>query len=280
MSTFDYNGYLEKIFTEEEMANFYENKIFPKDLNMLENQYLYIENSQGEIVDKYRVEKNNFIPLKYKPTKNNYTDAIFPRNPEQELAFDMLQNPNITVNLLTGRFGSGKTLIMLSNALSEIEKNHFQKIVWVRNNIEVKNTKSLGALPGDEFDKLYPFAKPIADHVGGLSGLKFLMNPTEPLLEIEHLGYMRGRDIKNSIILVSEAENLTKEHVQLLIGRVAEGSQIWFDGDLKQTDSEVFEKYSGIRAMIDKLKGQELFGYVHLKKSERSKTAQLADLLD
>lgn len=107
-----------------------------------------------------------------------------------------------------------------------------------------------------------------------------LMERDEPLLEIEHLGYMRGRDIKNSIILVSEAENLTKEHVQLLIGRVAEGSQIWFDGDLKQTDSTVFEKYSGIKAMVEKLKGNSLFGYVHLKKSERSETARLADLLD
>ena len=106
------------------------------------------------------------------------------------------------------------------------------------------------------------------------------MSSPEQKLEIEHLGFMRGRDIKNSILFVSEAENLTKEHVQLLIGRVGEGSQIWFDGDFKQTDKEVFEKYSGLKVMIERLKGNKLFGYVHLKKSERSETAQLADLLD
>ena len=76
--------------------------------------------------------------------------------------------------------------------------------------------------------------------MGGIDGLQMLMSPPEPKLEIEHLGFMRGRDIKNSILFVSEAENLTKEHVQLLIGRVGEGSQIWFDGDFKQTDKEVF----------------------------------------
>ena len=148
MNIFNYTGYLEKIFTEEEMAKFYEGKIFPKDLNLLENQYLYVEDSHGKIVDKYRVENNKFIPLKYIPTKNTYIDSISPRNEEQKLAFDMLQNPNITVNLLTGRFGSGKTLVMLANAFSEIEKGRARKIVWVRNNIEVKNTKALGALPG------------------------------------------------------------------------------------------------------------------------------------
>lgn len=119
---------------------------------------------------------------------------------------------------------------------------------------------------------------PVADHVGGIDGLDRLIR--EEKLEIQHLGFMRGRDIKNSIIISSEAENLTKEHVQLLIGRVGEGSNLWIDGDLKQTDKDVFEKSSGLKIMVEKLKGQKLFGYVHLEKSERSETAQLADLLD
>lgn len=80
--------------------------------------------------------------------------------------------------------------------------------------------------------------------------------------------------------MCSEAENLTKEHVQLLIGRVGEGSNLWLDGDFKQTDSKVFEENNGLNIAIEKLKGHQLFGYVHLEKSERSETAALADLLD
>ena len=68
----------------------------------------------------------------------------------------------------------------------------------------------------------------------------------------------------------SEAENLTKEHIQLLIGRVDEGSNLWIDADLKQRDKAVFEKSQGIETLIDRLKGEPLFGYVHLKKVERS----------
>lgn len=119
---------------------------------------------------------------------------------------------------------------------------------------------------------------PVADHVGGLEGLRRLQ--AQDRIEVTHLGFLRGRDIRNSILLVSEAGNLTREHVQLLIGRVGEGSNLWLDGDLKQVDMDVFEKNSGLVRAIDKLKGNPLFGYVRLEKSERSPTAALADLLD
>ena len=65
-----------------------------------------------------------------------------------------------------------------------------------------------------------------------------------------------------------------------ILGRAAEGSQVWFAGDLKQTDNITFEKNSGLIALIDKLRGHPLFGMVRLVKSERSEIAQLADELD
>ena len=74
--------------------------------------------------------------------------------------------------------------------------------------------------------------------------------------------------------------NLTKEHIQLLMGRVDEGSNLWLDADLRQRDRIVFERSAGIETMIERLTGEELFGYVHLVKSERSKTAELADKLN
>ena len=68
--------------------------------------------------------------------------------------------------------------------------------------------------------------------------------------------------------------------MQLLLGRVGEGSNLWLDGDLKQVDMAVFEKNSGLSTAIEKLKDNPLFAYVHLEKTERSPTAALADLLD
>lgn len=242
------------------------------------NQYVLVSDNDNNVIDRLKWNGEKYNRLSYKQVNNNYTGKIKPVNSQQELAFDMLQDKETTIKVLTGRFGSGKTFLMIVTALQLISDGKFDKLVWVRNNQEVKDTKALGALPGEAMNKLLPFAMPIADHVGGLDGLELLVKQGK--IEIEHLGWIRGRSFSNSIIMCSEAENLTKQHVQLLIGRVGKGSNLWLDGDFKQVDSKIFEENNGLRIAIDKLKGHKLFSYVNLEKSERSETAALADLLD
>lgn len=271
-----YIGYQEVKMSNPELAHFYEKK--ENSFNLLENEYLLIKNEYDEIVDKYVWQAGEMRRVPYVKIGNDLTGIIKPRNPQQEVLFDMLMDEASPLKLITGGFGCGKTLSLVVAALSAIQKGKFQKIVWVRNNIDVKDTTPLGALPGDAFDKLLPFVMPLADHAGGVEGIKMLMERDQ--LEVVHLGFLRGRDIKDSIILCSESENLTKEHIQLLIGRVGEGSNLWMDADLKQRDKVIFEKSAGLEIMIDRLKGNELFGYVKLLKTERSRTARLADLLD
>ena len=272
----EYRGYEIIRSDDERLAQFYEVKA--NVFNLLENQYLLIEDTHGRISDSYVWQNGSFKKVPYVKFENDFTGTIKPRNAQQEILFDMLADKQTTVKLVTGGFGCGKTMSLVIAALDAISKGRFEKIIWVRNNIEVKDTVPLGSLPGDSFDKLLPFAMPLADHCGGLEGLQHLIE--QDRVEIVHLGFLRGRDIKNSIILCSEAENLTKQHIQLLIGRVGEGSNLWMDADLKQRDKTAFEKSAGLELMIERLKGQKLFGYVKLLKTERSETARLADLLD
>ena len=243
------------------------------------NCYILIPNADADgNTAGIRWDGSRYVPIKYKKISNRFTGDI--RNDQQRLAFDMLQNDDITVKMLAGTFGSGKTMLMVSSAIDMIEKHKVDKLIWIRNNIEVKNTKELGALPGTLLEKLgaASFAGPLADHLGGESGLEYWIKNGQ--VEVAHLGFIRGRDYKNAILLVSEAENLTKEHIQLLLGRVGEGSMLWLDGDLKQTDEAVFENNSGMRKAISALTGNPHFAYVYMPKTERSETAQLADLLD
>lgn len=272
-----YKGYIEVPQNEDKYLALY-NNINSNTYDCLVNQYVLVKDSDGQLVDRLRWDGNKYTNLSYKQVNNNYMGKIKPLNPQQELAFDLLQSKDITVKILTGRFGSGKTYLMIANALQLISDGKFDKIIWVRNNQEVKDTKAIGALPGDPLSKLLPFAMPIADHVGGLDGLEFLIKQDK--VNIEHLGWIRGRSFENAIVMCSEAENLTKQHVQLLIGRIGKGSNLWLDGDFKQVDSKIFEENNGLNIAIDKLKGHKLFGYVNLEKSERSETAALADLLD
>ena len=272
----EYRGYEVIRSDDERLAEFYEAK--DNIFNLLENQYLLVEDLHGKLTDSYVWQNGTFRKVGYVKIGNDFTGIVKPRNAQQEVLFDMLVDKQSTVKLVTGGFGCGKTMSLVVAALDAISKGRFEKIIWVRNNIEVKDTTPLGSLPGDSYDKLLPFAMPLADHCGGIEGLQHLIEQDK--VEIVHLGFLRGRDIKNSIILCSEAENLTKQHIQLLIGRVGEGSNLWMDADLKQRDKTAFEKSAGLELMIERLKGQKLFGYIKLLKTERSETARLADLLD
>ncbi len=272
-----YTGYKIEMLDDIKLAYFYEH-LEDNQFDSLINQYLILKNKSGDIVDKLKWNGNKHSPVSYKQISNDFTGKIKPRNIEQELTFDLLQDNNTTIKVLSGVFGSGKDYLMASTALHFIKSQKFKKIVWIRNNVEVKNTKPIGYLPNGKKDKLLPFAMPLADHLGDVDGLELYINSGK--IDIEHLGFIRGRDIKDSIIICSEAENMTKEHIQLLISRVGEGSNLWINGDLKQVDSDIFKTNNGLSNIIDSLKGNPLFGFVKLNKTERSATAQLADLLD
>lgn len=272
-------GCIEIELSEEKLAAFYNNKeLYIELFDLKENQYLLIKDLTGEVVDKYCYQNGELRQVMFVKLGGTFTGTIKPRNPEQVCLFDMLKDKTSKVKLVTGRFGSGKTLAMVYAALELIEKGKFDRIVWVRNNVAVKDAPEIGFLPGDDIAKLKPFLGPFLDHAGGEDGVKKLLE--EDKLWVIPLGHLRGRSLKNCILLCSECENFTKEHLQLLMGRIDEGSQLWLDGDLKQRDKLIFEKSAGIEKMVSRLTGKKLFAYVHLKKAERSEVAALADELD
>ena len=164
----------------------------------------------------------------------------------------------------------------MSYALYEVQQGNFDKIIFVKNNLEVKGAGHLGTLPGDEIAKQYPWLRQIEDHIGIQKFEEYLENG---IIEPAHLSTLRGRDLKNCIILVDEAENLLATNIQLLLGRVAANSEIIFCADVKQCDYEN-ESKSGIPRLIQRLAGHKLFGMVKLLKTERSAIAACADLLD
>lgn len=275
----EYRGYQEIYSDDTRLSDFYACSIKNQNYwECLQNEYIVILDTDSKPVEYYRWNGVEYVTVPYRPIINDFTGNIKPRNPQQRMAINLLYDEDVTVKILSGCFGSGKDYLMASVALDLLSRGKFDKIMWVRNNIEVKNSKPLGFLPGDAFDKLLPFAMPLADHVGGVEELQRLIDDGQ--VEIEHLGFIRGRDIKHTIIICSEAENMTKEHVQLLIGRVGEGSALWLNGDYRQTDHKTFAENSGLMTAIDRLKGHPRFGYVKLLKTERSETAAMADLLD
>ena len=303
MADITYTGWKKWSPTSDEWAELYANGTVPVALK--ENEYLIVK-SEGSSTIFYCYENGQLrkftggsikttkddTPVLLESSKSKQDDkqhssaqkyskgknvVIVPRNDEQVCAFDLMKDPSKTVKLLTGTWGTGKTLILVSAALEALKAGRFKKIVWIRNNVDVKDTKDLGALPGEVIDKLLPFLGPFIDHAGENSVRTMLNKGT---LVVEPLQSLRGRNFDDTLIMCSEAENLTKEHIQLIIARAAEGSEVWFDADNRQRDKASFERSRGIETLIERFAGQKLFGYVHLVKSERSATAAMADLLN
>lgn len=271
-----YIGYTDCEVNEEQLANFYENKnsLIPSPI---ENHY-YLLWLNGEIVDKCKYEKGNFHKVEYNTIKTRQLGTVKPRNIEQELAIDLLYSRESKVKLIKGVYGSGKDYLMLSQALSLIEKGTFQKIVFIRPNVTVANVPEIGYLKGDEREKLAWTLAPLYDKVGGEEGVLELMDRGQ--LESVPLLFLRGRSFENSIVYVCEGQNITTEIAKLIISRLGEGSELWINSDTHQVDRKVYEQDNGVNRMIERLQGHPLFGMVYLPKTERSALAELATLLD
>lgn len=278
-----YTGWKKIIPTADEWVELYQNnKSF---IELLENEYLLVYeevNGEKRLINQYCYENERLrkVPrgsININKKRDKDSKVVYPRNDEQICAIDLLLDNTKTVKLLTGSWGTGKTMLLVSAALNLLKNGFYDKIVWIRNNVDVKDTKEIGCLPGEVIDKLIPYLGPFIDHVGETEVESMINNGS---LIVEPLQFLRGRNFERTIIMCSEAENLTKEHIQLIIARAAEGSIVMFDADNRQRDKAIFEKSKGIETMIERFKGNKLFGYVHLVKGERSATASLADILN
>lgn len=264
--------------TDEEFAKLYEH---PESFGFYVNQYILVKDKDEKIVDKKRWDGNSLVSLKYKTINNMYMSKFKPLNVEQELAFDLMQNNDITGKLLTSPYGGGKTIISIAHALDKVigNKPEFDRIVFLRNMQLVKDmgNHQLGSLPGSLSDKLKPFLMPVADILGSVTELENLMASERIVAEFE--GFIRGRSYTNSFIFLTEAENQTREQIALIMSRVGKGSVLVVEGDMRQVDRDVYAKDAGMTAMSEKLRGHRLFGMVTLQKNERSEFSTLSDLL-
>lgn len=272
-----YNGYKELVLTNEQFSEMYTNGRIG-DYLFKENEYLIAKNEEGEVVDKLQQKHGRLKRVPFQTLKNAYLGEIKPRNDQQELAVDLLLDPDTKIKVIKGVYGSGKDYLMLSAALQLIEKNKFDKIVFVRPNVSVRGLPDIGALPGTADEKLSWTLAPLYDKVGGEEGVAMMLQ--HKILESVPLLFIRGRSFENSIIYVTEGQNMTTEIAKLVIGRIGEGSELWINADTHQTDKKMFDEDNGVQKMIERLSGNPLFGYVYMPKTERSSVAELATLLD
>ena len=213
--------------------------------------------------------------------------GIKPRNAEQTFAIDALTRTSVPLVTLTGKAGTGKTLLALASAIHV--KKHYRQIFLARPVVPLSN-KDMGYLPGDIESKLAPYMRPLWDNLKVIQSqfaeddkqYKQIDQMIEDgKLVIEPLSYIRGRSLQRIFFIVDEAQNLTPHEIKTIITRAGEGVKIVFTGDIFQIDQPYLDSQSnGLSYLIDHFKGQKLYAHVNLEKGERSELAELAsDLL-
>ncbi|MCF8225458.1 MAG: PhoH family protein [Bacteroidales bacterium] len=214
------------------------------------------------------------------------TYGIEPRNAEQAFALDALLRPEVQLVALTGKAGTGKTLLALAAALHQ--RKMYTQVFLARPIVPLSN-RDIGYLPGDVEMKIGPYMQPLFDNLSVIKqnfrqqSKEFSrieeMQQSEKLV-ITPLAYIRGRSLSRVFFIVDEAQNLTPHEVKTIITRAGEGTKLVFTGDIQQIDSPYLDTRSnGLSFLADKMKGQDIFAHVHLVKGERSYLADLASNL-
>ncbi|MBD3245647.1 MAG: ribonuclease [Candidatus Omnitrophica bacterium] len=248
----------------------------------LPNEYIIMRNGKKSVLTRY-----DPFTLKLRKVNKLLAAGIAPRNAEQTFALDALMNPKIELVTMTGKAGTGKTLLALAAGIAN--KKNYRQIFMARPVVPLSN-KDIGFLPGDIQEKLDPYMQPLFDNLGVIRNSYFESDmkhaKTKSLLEeeslvISPLAYIRGRSLVNIFFIVDEAQNLTPLEVKTIITRAGENTKLVFTGDIFQIDHPYLDTYSnGLSYLIDKMQGQKLYTHINLEKGERSELADLAsDLL-
>jgi PhoH-like ATPase len=247
----------------------------------LANEFLILRNGRKSALGYYDVGSETVQRI-----ENQSCFGIRPRNAEQSFALKALMDRNIPLVTMSGKAGTGKTLLALASALET--KRYFRQIFVARPVVPLSN-KDLGYLPGDVNSKLDPYMQPLYDNLSviqnQLASDKARNKRISELIDEEKivitpLSYIRGRSIVKAFFIVDEAQNLTPHEVKTIITRAGEGTKIVFTGDIFQIDHPYLDSNSnGLSFLIEKMKGERLYAHINLEKGERSELSDLATRL-
>lgn len=198
------------------------------------------------------------------------------RSAEQRIAIELLMDDEIPIVSLSGRSGSGKSLLALAAGLESVMERRNYKRVIVFRPLYAVGGQDLGYLPGSAEEKMEPWAAAVYDTLGSFCGDNVIEEIRRTkIVDVLPLTHIRGRTLEDSYVIIDEAQQLEKMVLLTALTRLGQNSKVVLTYDINQRDNLKVGKYDGIVAVSNLLSGNKLFGHVALNRSERSEVAEL-----
>lgn len=247
------------------------------ELELHPNEYVLFTDENGDDIALGRLTNDGVVEY----VERNFPWGLAARNTEQKAAIDLILDPDVPLITLIGQAGTGKSLITLAAALELVlDRRLYEKFIIYRPIQAVGN--DIGYLPGTMEEKLAPWFQAIMDNFEVLftmsNGDKWRANfdavRKKDRIQMEAITYIRGRSIPNAVILIDEAQNLSKEEIKTILTRAGENTKIILTGDVEQIDNSALDAMNnGLTYVIERFKDSHLAGHITFTKGERSELA-------
>ena len=211
------------------------NKLLKKSL---EKNYIDDEDVKSLYNFTSKDSQNDTIDLEEKNTDNNYSvktpkKTVYARTEKQKTYLEILENNNIIYAI--GPAGTGKTFLPVAVAVHKLISGEVNKIILSRPAVEAG--ENLGFLPGDLKEKIDPYLIPLYDSLSELLGQDKMNKKIEDgSIEIAPLAFMRGRTLKDSYVILDEAQNATETQIKMFLTRLGKNTTMVVNGDPTQLD--------------------------------------------
>jgi PhoH-like ATPase len=250
------------------------------------NQFVYDPKDDGfeAVVRKIEAEVATLEVTQDFRSERHAVWGITARNREQNLALNLLLDPDIDFVTILGPAGTGKTLLTLAAGLAQtLDTNRFSEIIMTR--VTIPLGEDIGFLPGTEEEKMEPWMGALMDNLevltqgqeGGSWGRAATQDLLRHRIKIRSLNFMRGRTFLNRYLILDEAQNLTSKQMRALVTRAGPGTKLVCLGNIAQIDTPYLtETTSGLTYVVNRFRGWQHAGHVTLVRGERSRLADFA----
>ena len=274
-----WTGISEISLGSDDVAELYDNEVLSTPLveDLPINTGLVISSERGSALG--RVGAKGTISL---VRGDRDVFGLHGRSAEQRLAIDVLLDNNIGIVSLGGRAGTGKSALAMCAGLEAVLERNLHRKIMVFRPLYAVGGQELGYLPGDQGDKMNPWAEATFDTLSSVVSQNVVNEVMERgLLEVLPLTHIRGRSLHDAFVIVDEAQSLERNVLLTVLSRIGQNSRVVLTHDVAQRDNLRVGRHDGVASVIEALKGQQLFAHLTLTRSERSQIAALVtDLLE